>query len=100
MKSAYCDALPELDAQTAHPSGELANRRPVATRFGPMVDVRNRGALRPAIRATQRTTAPEDPAIVRIWNGEKCRELSILEARALAAQLIDAAAHAERENGH
>jgi hypothetical protein len=99
MKSAYCDVFPEFDAQTVHPGGELANRRPVATRFGPMIDVRNRGALRLAARSGQGTEAREDPAIVRIWSGERCRELSISEARALAAQLIDAAAHAERENG-
>jgi hypothetical protein len=38
------------------------------------------------------------PAVVRLWNGDSCRELSITEARALAEQLLGAANFAEFQN--
>lgn len=72
--------------------------RPVRTRFGEMVDVRNRGALRLARMVGIQIPGKEAPAVVRLWNGDSCRELSIAEARALAEQLLDAALFAEQQN--
>lgn len=70
----------------------------VAQRFGPAIDVRNRGALRLNVRTDRPVPAQEQPAVVRIWTGEQCRELSAHDARALAAQLNEAAAYAEQQN--
>lgn len=72
--------------------------RPVSTRFGDMVDVRNRGALRLAKMVGIQIPDKEAPAVVRLWQGDHCRELSINEARALAEQLLDAACFAEQQN--
>jgi hypothetical protein len=72
--------------------------RPVSTRFGDMVDVRNRGALRLARLVGIQVPGKEAPAVVRLWNGDTCRELSIAEARTLAEQLLDAACFAEQQN--
>lgn len=72
--------------------------RPVSTRFGDMVDVRNRGALRLARMVGIQIPGKEVPAVVRLWQGEHCRELSINEARALAEQLLNAACFAEQQN--
>ena len=69
----------------------------VATRFGPSIDVRNRGALKVASAATT-TTAPRHLAVVRIWNGDCCREMSVTDARIFAAQLMAAASYAENQN--
>lgn len=74
---------------TATPSGKQA----LVTRFGEAVDVRNRGTLRAAKSAAE-------PAVVRLWNEDQCRELSSHDARALAAQLIAAANLADAQNGH
>lgn len=71
---------------------------PVITRFGDMVDVRNRGALRLARLVGIQVPTTEAPAVVRLWADEKCRELSIGQARALAEQLLEAARCAELQN--
>lgn len=71
----------------------------ISTRFGESVDVRNRGALRLARLVGIQVPELAAPAIVRLWSGETCRELTSGEARALAAQLIDAADHADAQNG-
>lgn len=76
----------------------LPQGRPVRTRFGEMVDVRNRGALRLARMVGIQIPGKEAPAVVRLWNGDNCRELSIEEARSLAEQLLDAARFAEQQN--
>ncbi len=68
-------------------------RQALVTRFGNAVDVRNRGTLRAAKSAAE-------PAVVRLWNDDQCRELSSHDARALAAQLIAAANLADMQNGH
>jgi hypothetical protein len=73
-------------------------RTPVSTRFGDTVDVRSRGALRVMRLVGIQTPSSDTPAVVRLWSGETCRELSTHEARALAAQLMDAAGHAELQN--
>jgi len=70
-----------------------AGRQALVTRFGDAVDVRNRGTLRAAKSAAE-------PAVVRLWNDDQCRELSSHDARALAAQLIAAANLADTQNGH
>jgi len=74
-------------------SGAPAGRQALVTRFGNAVDVRNRGTLRAAKSAAE-------PAVVRLWNDDQCRELSSHDARALAAQLIAAANLADMQNGH
>lgn len=74
------------------------NVRGVRTRFGDHVDVRHRGALRLARLVGIQPPYADAPAVVRLWSGDTCKELSIAEARALAAQLIDAAAYAEAQN--
>lgn len=66
--------------------------------FGHMVDVRNRGALRMLRLGGRQETAADAPAVVRVWQGDACRELSVHDARALAAQLIEAAFYAEQQN--
>ena len=77
---------------------DLRHGRPVRTRFGDMVDVRNRGALRLARMVGIQIPGKEAPAVVRLWSGDNCRELSIDEARSLAEQLLDAARFAEQQN--
>lgn len=84
------------DLRFAEPLG--ANGRPVRTRFGELVDVRNRGALRLARMVGIQIPGKEAPAVVRLWNGDNCRELSVADARALAEQLLDAARFAEQQN--
>jgi hypothetical protein len=79
--------------------GQPVQRTPISTRFGNMVDVRSRGALRVMRLVGIQTPASDTPAVVRLWSGETCRELSVNEARALASQLTDAATHAELQNG-
>ena len=79
------------------PIGAL-HGRPVSTRFGDMVDVRNRGTLRLARMVGIQIPGKEAPAVVRLWQGDRCRELSIGEARALAEQLLEAAVFAEQQN--
>lgn len=63
------------------------------TRFGEAVDVRHRGTLRAAKSSVE-------PAVVRLWHDDQCREMRSHEARALAAQLIAAANLADVQNGH
>lgn len=80
-----------------HPGASLA-RPAVIRRFGDMVDVRNRGAFK-IVNLVGAQRLGHTPAVVRIWNGEDCRELSVHDARCLAAQLLEAAAYAEEQNG-
>lgn len=63
------------------------------TRFGEAIDVRNRGTLRAA-------KSSAEPAVVRLWHDDQCREMSSHEARTLAAQLMAAANLADAQNGH
>ena len=63
------------------------------TRFGEAVDVRNRGTLRAAKSAVE-------PAVVRLWHDDQCREMNSHDARGLAAQLIAAANLTDVQNGH
>ncbi len=79
-----------------------AGSQPLArqiTRFGDLVDVRNRGAVQIRRFAGNQLQDQQAPAVVRVWHAEQCRELSTNEARAFAAQLIAAAALAESQNG-
>ena len=84
-------------------------RPALVTRFGSKVDVRNRGAVRirrlaggqlgqPGIDGVSEGSVPIAPAVVRLWHADRCDELTISEARALAAQLIAAAALADGQN--
>ena len=100
MKSATSifPSIPEIRSGSFDDAHEV--RRPVSTRFGETVDVRNRGALRLARLVGIQVPKQEAPAVVRMWTGEHCREMSAHEARALAAQLLEAAGHAERQNAH
>lgn len=75
-----------------------AKARCVATRFGPSIDVRHRGVLKPLPHSRVAVAASQQLAVVRLWNGDCCRELSVLDARAFAAELIAAAAYAEQQN--
>jgi hypothetical protein len=76
-------------------------RKPLVTRFGDAVDVRNRGALRMSrFAGSQMRTTQDSPAVVRLWMDQQCHELSAHEARALAEQLLGAAALADQQNGH
>lgn len=69
----------------------------VATRFGPAIDVRNRGVFK-VLTNTLHATANQHLAVVRIWSGDSCREMSSDDARIFASQLIAAAAYAESQN--
>lgn len=73
-------------------------RPALVRRFGDTVDVRNRGALRMLRLAGRQAPAADAPAVVRVWHGDACRELSVHDARALAAQLVEAASYAEQQN--
>lgn len=75
-------------------------RKPLTTRFGELVDVRNRGALRVGRFAGSQALAQDAPAVVRLWAGDQCREMSTEQARALASQLLTAASLAELQNNH
>lgn len=70
------------------------------TRFGEMVDVRNRGAVRIGRFAGTGASTQHAPAVVRLWHAEQCKEITAHEARAFAAQLLAAAALADSQNGH
>jgi len=81
-------------------SNAVASASPV-TRFGEAVDVRKRGALRMSRFAGSQMHATEAaPAVVRLWTDDQCQELSAHDARALAEQLLAAAAFADTQNGH
>lgn len=97
--SSQCPTIPDsLATSTRDSASALRQSGTMTQRFGPGVDVRKRGALRLSPRTDR--AALEQPAVVRIWNGEHCRELSAHDARALAAQLTEAAAYVERQNGN
>lgn len=95
MKTGSTRLTHEFDAQE-----RMAGVPPrLITRFGDMVDVRNRGAVRIG-RFAGTAAAPEHaPAVVRLWYAEQCKEMSAHEARAFAAQLLAAAALADSQNG-
>jgi hypothetical protein len=79
------------------------NKSPASlvTRFGDAVDVRNRGVLRiNRFAGSQMHTTEVTPAVVRLWMDDQCHELSAHEARAMAEQLLAAAAFADTQNGH
>jgi hypothetical protein len=76
------------------------NHEPILTRFGDAVDVRRRGALRLSRFAGTRPRTEDLPAVVRIWMADQCRELTTHQARALAEQLLAAAALADSQNCH
>lgn len=77
-----------------------AIQKRLITRFGELVDVRNRGAVRIGRFAGSRSALENAPAVVRVWHAESCREMSSHEARAFAGQLLAAAALAESQNSH
>lgn len=70
------------------------------TRFGDMVDVRNRGVVRIGRFAGTGASPQHAPAVVRLWHAEHCKEMSAHEARAFAEQLMAAAALADSQNHH
>jgi hypothetical protein len=80
------------------PPGITEQRTQLTTRFGDLVDVRNRGVLRLARLVGIQVPGKAAPAVVRLWSGDTCREMSAADARALAAQLLEAARHAELQN--
>lgn len=90
--------LVQDEAASGHCASAI-NRR-LVTRFGDMVDVRNRGAVRINRFAGSIAAQESAPAVVRIWHAEQCREMTAHQARAFAAQLMEAAALAESQNGH
>ena len=69
MKSATVifQAIPEIRSASFRDAHEA--RRPVSTRFGEIVDVRNRGALRLARLVGIQVPLQEAPAVVRMWTG-------------------------------
>ena len=87
---------PQTASEPSAPTTIVSPR--VARRFGPSVDVRNRGVLKAHARPILKANRNYQLAVVRIWQGDDCRELSVTEARAFAAQLIAAAAYAENQN--
>ena len=100
MKSATVISPAHSEIRSASFAASGDARRPVSTRFGELVDVRNRGTLRLSRLVGIQVPGQEAPAVVRMWSGEHCRELTAHQARALAAQLLEAAGHAERQNAH
>ncbi len=85
-------------SSAAHPSvssSALPSR--IATRFGPSIDVRNRGVFKASPNAMQ-ISAQQHFAVVRIWSGDCCREMSVNDARIFAEQLTAAASFAESQN--
>lgn len=80
--------------------GVAESHPPILTRFGDTVDVRRRGALRMGRFAGTQARTLDAPAVVRLWTEDQCRELSSHQARALAAQLLDAATLVDAQNGH
>lgn len=93
--SSQPQAAPTVPSPTIYPA--VPSPR-VATRFGPLVDVRNRGVLKAPRRVFQTTNSPHC-AVVRVWQGDCCREMTAAEARSFAGQLMAAASHAENQNG-
>jgi hypothetical protein len=73
-------------------------KRPLVTRFGNSVDVRNRGTLRIGRFAGSQTQVQPAPAVVRWWAAEQCHEFSAHQARGIAAQLLAAADLADSQN--
>ena len=74
--------------------------RRLITRFGEMVDVRNRGGVRIGRFAGTAVSPQHAPAVVRLWHAEQCKEMTAHEARAFAGQLLAAAALADSQNSH
>jgi len=78
----------------------VAGTSSLVTRFGDVVDVRNRGTLRVGRHAGDHVETQDAPAVVRMWTDDQCRELNSHQARAMAAQLLAAADLADSQNGH
>jgi len=99
MKSFIYEEQFAAQGRSAH---LIANEdhKSLVTRFGDAVDVRNRGALRISRIVGAQHNRQESPAVVRLWTEEQVHELSAHKARALAAQLLAAAALTDQQNGH
>ncbi len=100
MKQVTQQEAPAVEARTSRPMAAGEDRKPLVTRFGDAVDVRNRGTLRMSRFAGTQALTEDAPAVVRLWMDEQCHELSAHKARALAAQLLAAAALADKQNSH
>jgi hypothetical protein len=100
MKSIMHKQFSTPQSQPLPMMGAVAERTSPVTRFGDVVDVRNRGALRMSRLAGSQSHAQDTPAVVRLWTDQQCHELSAHKARALAAQLLAAATLADKQNGH
>jgi hypothetical protein len=101
MKTVLHPSFPRTPADTVSMMTPADDRKPLITRFGEAVDVRNRGALRISrFAGGQMRTSDDAPAVVRLWMAQQCHELSAHEARALAGQLLAASALADQQNGH
>ena len=87
------------NTQKSHERTPAAPAR-LITRFGEMVDVRNRGAVRINRFAGSAVLPQHAPAVVRLWHAEQCKEITAHEARAFAAQLLAAAALVDSQNGY
>jgi hypothetical protein len=99
MKSVQSSVPQPIQPRT--PVQRADDRKPLVTRFGNGVDVRNRGVLRLSRFAGSQMHSQElAPAVVRLWMDDQCHELSARDARALAEQLLAAAAFADKQNGH
>jgi hypothetical protein len=100
MKQVMYQDYPVVQNQPSRLLAAVEDRKPLTTRFGDEVDVRNRGTLRMSRFAGTQALTQDAPAVVRLWNDEQCHELSAHKARALAAQLLAAAALADTQNSH
>lgn len=89
-----------VQSQSLKEESAADNHEPILTRFGDSVDVRRRGALRLSRFAGTRPRTEDVPAVVRIWMADQCKELTTHQARALAEQLLAAAALADSQNCH
>jgi hypothetical protein len=98
MKPVLHTSYPDSADRHASLATGTSRQSPV-TRFSDTVDVRNRGALRiNRFSDGQMRSAQDAPAVVRLWLAQQCHELSAHAARALAEQLLAAAAYADRQN--
>ena len=100
MKQVMYQDYPIVQNQASRLLAEVENRRHLTTRFGDAVDVRNRGTLRMSRFAGTQAMTQDAPAVVRLWNDEQFHEFTPHKARALAEQLLAAAALADMQNNH
>lgn len=87
-----------VQIQVKSSQGRLPVAASLVTHFGPDVDVRHRGVLRMPRHHMGDIPDTPAPAVVRLWQEVAFREFDAAQARALAAQLLAAAALAERQN--